>query len=194
MNLFLEVFQYNYFFTEIQEKSKEIDDFVIDRELDIAGYILLETDIKKKQKSIRDTIMLPQHCIKFLQPGRVVEVIYNNLNFGYGAVVSYDRSQNPDPEKPGFVYKISVMLRLDAELARSGPITVERLQPPPNDRVAWTAEAVPVLLENITKICRIKVKMPPPLQLQSPEAKRALVSQIRVSIFLHIFRISVHFH
>uniref|UniRef100_A0AC35GHW4 Uncharacterized protein n=1 Tax=Panagrolaimus sp. PS1159 TaxID=55785 RepID=A0AC35GHW4_9BILA len=169
-------------YQQIQEKTKQIEDFVIDRELDIAGYVLLESDIKKKQKSIRDTIMLPQHCIKYLQPGRVVEVIYNNLNFGYGAVVSYDRSQNPDPNKPGFVYKISVMLKLDAEVARSGPITVERLQPPPNGRVAWTAEAVPVYLENITRISRIKVKMPTPQQLQTPESKKTVVNHVNEAI------------
>uniref|UniRef100_A0AC34F163 Helicase ATP-binding domain-containing protein n=1 Tax=Panagrolaimus sp. ES5 TaxID=591445 RepID=A0AC34F163_9BILA len=104
------------------------------------------------------------------------------LLFGYGAVVSYDRSQNPDPNKPGFVYKVSVLLKLDAELARSGPITVERLQPPPNGRVAWTAEAVPVLLENITKISRIKIKMPPAHNLQSPESRKAIVGNVNEAI------------
>ena len=124
--------------------------------------------------------MKPQHCLQFLQPGRIVEVKFNNIDFGYGVVVSFERNASTDSDfnKSAFVYKINVLLKLAPEISRSGPITVERLQPPRNDKAAWVSEIVPVNLEHITKITRIKLKAS--TNVQSRESKISLIRGVKV--------------
>lgn len=64
---------------------------VIDDEATIREYYDLRQKIDKYTKDMRDVINHPTYCLKFMQPGRLVKVKYQDHDFGWGAVVNYTK-------------------------------------------------------------------------------------------------------
>ncbi|KAF0501483.1 antiviral helicase [Gigaspora margarita] len=78
------------------------------------------------EKQVRDIIFKPEHCLNYLNRGRVVKVKFNGMDFGWGVVVRYDELARQDhfdkkaitsrirtQSNPGEItYKIKVLVKV----------------------------------------------------------------------------------
>jgi ATP-dependent RNA helicase DOB1 len=64
---------------------------LIDDEATVREYYDLRQKLDMYAKDMRDVINHPSYCLKFMQPGRLVRVKYQDHDFGWGAVVNYQK-------------------------------------------------------------------------------------------------------
>jgi len=76
---------------ELGELGNEKSAMVIDDEVTVREYYDLRQKLDLYAKDMRDVINHPSYCLKFMQPGRLVRVGYQNHDFGWGAVVNYQK-------------------------------------------------------------------------------------------------------
>uniref|UniRef100_A0A7E4VDN8 Superkiller viralicidic activity 2-like 2 n=1 Tax=Panagrellus redivivus TaxID=6233 RepID=A0A7E4VDN8_PANRE len=162
-------------YKQIRAKKEEIAAFVVPREAELFGVHELEKQLHKKEKAVRDVIMKPGNCIRFMSLGRVIRVKWNDLDFGWGVVVSVENKPNPDPTESDPLYFVNTILKLDVVSVREGPAVIERLRPAA-DGVAWCAEIVPVNLASIATIARAKLKLTD--RLNSQEARKTVIHSV----------------
>ena len=68
---------------------------------------------------VKSFITKPIHCIPFMQPGRLVNVIVNNDEFGWGAVINFQK-------KPSLKVSIITLACLDNATGKSEYMSVRR--------------------------------------------------------------------
>lgn len=64
---------------------------VIPEEDNIASYYELRQQLETYSKDMRDVINHPAHCLPFLQPGRLVRIKHEDMDFGWSVVVNYQK-------------------------------------------------------------------------------------------------------
>ena len=67
----------------------------IEREDEISEYFELRQVLKEKADDFRAVITHPTYSLPFIQPGRLVEIKDGDKEYGWGAVVAYNRATNP---------------------------------------------------------------------------------------------------
>jgi hypothetical protein len=68
---------------------------VIEDEDTIADYYDLRQQLDILIKDLRDVLNHPTYALPFLQPGRLVRVKHDDLDFGWGCVVNYQKRLGP---------------------------------------------------------------------------------------------------
>ena len=64
---------------------------MIQDEDEIADYYELRRQLDILNKDLRDVLQHPTYALPFLQPGRLVRVRHEGLDFGWGCVVNYQK-------------------------------------------------------------------------------------------------------
>uniref|UniRef100_A0A914RXH1 rRNA-processing arch domain-containing protein n=1 Tax=Parascaris equorum TaxID=6256 RepID=A0A914RXH1_PAREQ len=112
------------------KKEEELKQFVVNRELEIAGYYQLQKQIAAIKESIRQTVMKPSFVVPFLQAGRLVHVVAGTKDFGWAPILNFHKK--PDPMNPmggSLLYILDVAMLLSSESAKDLS-SVAHLQPP----------------------------------------------------------------
>ncbi|KAF2223629.1 rRNA-processing arch domain-containing protein [Elsinoe ampelina] len=144
---------------------------VIEDEGVIKEYYTLRKQLDGYAKDMRDVITHPQHCLQFLQSGRLVRVKYKDHDFNWGAVVNFAkrRQKNASEEfPPQDSYIVDVLLQVanDSIVPMGGrpdgdlPSGVR----PPLPGEKGKLEVVPVFLSCIDSIGHIRVFLPTDLR------------------------------
>lgn len=81
--------------TELRELDVAKSSFVIEDEENIADYYELRQQLEILNKDLRDVLHHPTYALPFLQPGRLVRVKHDGLDFGWGCVVNYQKRLGP---------------------------------------------------------------------------------------------------
>ena len=68
---------------------------LIDDEDNIAEYYDLRKQLDILNTDLRDVLNHPTYALPFLQPGRLVRVKVDVIDFGWGCVVSYSKRTGP---------------------------------------------------------------------------------------------------
>jgi ATP-dependent RNA helicase DOB1 len=76
---------------ELTQKEAEKMSMIIPDEDNIASYYELRQQLETYSKDMRDVINHPAHCLPFLQPGRVVRIKHEDMDFGWSVVVNYQK-------------------------------------------------------------------------------------------------------
>jgi ATP-dependent RNA helicase DOB1 len=66
----------------------------IEREDEISEYYDLRQVLKEKGDDFRAVITHPTYSLPFIQPGRLVEIKDGDKEYGWGAVVAYNKATN----------------------------------------------------------------------------------------------------
>ncbi|KAH9898764.1 rRNA-processing arch domain-containing protein [Xylariomycetidae sp. FL2044] len=154
---------------ELMRMQKERDDMVIPDEATVKGYWGLRQQINEYTKDMLAVIQHPNHCLDFLQPGRLVQ-IHNpktNKDFGWGIVANFTRRKEPKfgekKYEPQESYFIDVFLRLDPTSDPFGPAnpTAEipegaKASDPHSESIF---EVIPCMLTCIKALSQIRVFM-----------------------------------
>lgn len=151
---------------EHERSTMEIPD-----ESTIKEYYDLRKQLDSYTKDMRDVITHPNYCLQFMQSGRLIKVKYKDFDFGWGAVVNFNKRKEPKgqsepPMAPQQSYVVDVLLQVASD-ASFGTQTNADLPPgvrPPAPGEKGKMEVVPVLLSCIDSIGHIRIFLPPELR------------------------------
>ncbi len=84
-----------------KEEEKKVAIKVPDEEL-VASYYNLRQQLDQLSADFKEVTTHPNYVLPFLQPGRLVKVKYQQLDFGWGVIVNYQKRL---PSKVCFGYE-----------------------------------------------------------------------------------------
>ncbi|KZW01328.1 antiviral helicase [Exidia glandulosa HHB12029] len=162
---------------ELREAQEQEALIKVEDEAQIKDYYELRQQLDVLQSDFRDVITHPTYCLPFLQVGRLVKVKHEDLDFGWGVVINYQKrlppkgKSAPAPESvsPQSQYIVDVLLNCASGTsigkdARSGvSATPSGVRPPPADGKSEPV-VVPVLLSTIDAISHLRIHLPKDLR------------------------------
>ncbi|TIC00690.1 antiviral helicase [Wallemia mellicola] len=173
---------------ELKEWEAERNNIVVPEETAITEYYNLKKQLEDFSNDIRQAQNLPQYALPFLQPGRLVKVRHQDLNFGWGVVVNYNKRVGPAKKplpadtKPQETYIVDVLLNC----ASGSSVPKDRnsnnsdqsltFKPCPTGEKG-EAMVVPVLLSTLDGISHIRLFLPK--DLRPAQAKEQAYKSVR---------------
>lgn len=88
---------------ELRALDEQRASIVIPDEDNIADYYDLRQQLDILNKDLRDVLNHPTYALPFLQPGRLVRVKHDDLDFGWGVVVNYQKRVGTKVRKPLYI-------------------------------------------------------------------------------------------
>uniref|UniRef100_A0A0K3CKK7 BY PROTMAP: gi/647394422/emb/CDR35651.1/ RHTO0S01e04082g1_1 [Rhodosporidium toruloides] n=1 Tax=Rhodotorula toruloides TaxID=5286 RepID=A0A0K3CKK7_RHOTO len=154
---------------ELRLLDEQRASIVIPDEDNIADYYDLRQQLDILNKDLRDVLNHPTYALPFLQPGRLVRVKHEDLDFGWGVVVNYQKRVGakgkplPADEPPQNQYIVDVLLHLAKGTApvltaknKNSTSSISTIRPcPPNEEGEFAV--VPVLLSTLDGISHIRI-------------------------------------
>lgn len=175
---------------ELVELEKDRDDLEVEREEEIKDYFEVRKQLKSLGRDLQAVISHPTYSLSFLQPGRLVHIKHEDLDFGWGCCVNYQKKiaahsskgKGPEAEEelPQGQYIVDVLLRCasGSQVPREGDKTGRdsvgaidwgasgTLSPVSPDAPSSEGEmlVVPVLLSTVERISGIRIFLPKDLR------------------------------
>ncbi|CAH7666284.1 rRNA-processing arch domain-domain-containing protein [Phakopsora pachyrhizi] len=160
---------------EIRELQKLRSKIVVHNEDMVQEYCELEKRLEDQMQDMKEVINHPTHALPFLQPGRLVRVKFGSMDFGWGAVVNFqkrlaDRGKSfKDDIKPHDAFIVDVLLHISrskgpfssASRTVGGATSVVK---PCEGGEEGECAVVPVLLSTIEGISKIRIILPKDLK------------------------------
>lgn len=155
----------------LEEELRALDEvkalIVIPDEENIADYYELRQQLDILNKDLRDVLNHPTYALPFLQPGRLVRVKHDDMDFGWGCVVNYQKRVgikgkplSPD-EPPQKQYIVDVLLHCatgtSPSLQKKGPPAAATGVRPCSPGDDGEFAVVPVLLATLDGISHIRI-------------------------------------
>lgn len=173
--------EYEKMFAEVKEK---IAAFHIEDEEPIRDYYDLREQLKIFADDVRTVVTHPSHIIPYLQPGRLVHTKIKDVDFGWGAIVSFERRTSPRNKKIVFAPHESVIVEVLLWVTKASPTNLQRrkntnLHPgivPSADPAEGKMESLWITLESVQAISNLKIMIPK--DLSSPNQRRSIKRNI----------------
>ena len=154
---------------ELHELEAQRDGLQIPDEAIIKEYYNLRDQIATYTKDMRAVINHPNYSLPFMQPGRLVRIKHEDVDFGWGAVVNFTRrsaARNQAELPPQESYILDVLLPV-GEGSSTATKTFQDL--PQGIRPAVEGEkvvmqVVPVLLKCLDSISHLRIFLPEDLK------------------------------
>ncbi|KAK8921679.1 hypothetical protein KSP39_PZI020067 [Platanthera zijinensis] len=107
---------------QVKALEKERDSIVIDEEESLKDYYNLLQQYKSLKKDVRDIVYDPKYCLPFLQPGRLVSLLYNSYDkkssvsqeqITWGIIINFQKiiSHVEDKRPENSQYTVDVLTR-----------------------------------------------------------------------------------
>ena len=80
--------------TEVRALEAKRDAIVIKNEESVTNYYRIRQQLSKLGKELQSYIVRPIYCVPFLQPGRLVKVEIEDMDFGWGCIINYQKKRN----------------------------------------------------------------------------------------------------
>ncbi|KTF86855.1 hypothetical protein cypCar_00013872 [Cyprinus carpio] len=151
----------------VVEKMKKLEEeynaIRIPNEESMVTYYKIRQQLAKLSKEIEEFIHKPRYCLPFLQPGRLVMVKKEDLDFGWGIVVSFHKKTNvkaaggdADP-----LFVVEVLLHCSKDSVKNAATEAAK---PPGPGEKGEMQVVPVILHLITSISSVRLYIPKDLR------------------------------
>lgn len=155
--------QYEAKLLELKDKVQMIE---IEDEEDVRELYDLRQQIQKFKVDIRKVVTHPDYILPFLQTGRLVHVNVNGLDFGWGAVVDFEK-RRPNPTVT-YTDHQTVLVHVLVYMASTAPIEKQRLSNPllhpgivpSQDSKSGKMEKIGVTLESLVEVGNSRIFMP----------------------------------
>lgn len=162
---------------ELEALEAARDAIEVPEEEAVSSYYELRKQLDQFNKDLQEVITHPSYSLPFLQPGRLVRVKHEQLDFGWGVVINYQKrlpqkGKPIDPNAPPQTqYIVDCLLQCAAgstvPKGRNNAAVVGSLQPP-EEGTKGELLAVPVLLSTIDSISGIRIFIPKDLRPAEP--------------------------
>lgn len=156
---------------ERSELEEQMENMKITDEDIIKEYYDLRKQIETYSADMKSVIAHPNYCLPFMQPGRLVRIKYQNMDFGWGAVVNfveqkYGKNEKPKDIIPQESYIIDTLLVV-ADSSSSATRTHQNMPSgvrPPGPGEEGQMQIVPCMLTCIDSIGHVRVVLPKDLK------------------------------
>lgn len=167
---------------ELMKLQEERDALIIPDEATVKDYYSIRSQVEDYTKDMVAVIQDPNHCLEFLQPGRLVDIkTPSGVEFGWGVVVDFKARQKQKAGEPPYPrnesYILDVLLKvsvdsidLNPKAAPQGHFPEGILPAKPGSKSRW--EVVPCLLSCIRSLAQLRVFLPPNKKLESKSDKK----------------------
>ncbi|KZT25605.1 antiviral helicase [Neolentinus lepideus HHB14362 ss-1] len=159
---------------ELAKEEETTRAITIQDEQLIADYYSYRQQLDQMSADFRDVITHPNYCLPFLQPGRLVKVKYQKLDFGWGVVINYHKrlppKNRPMPQTeeipPHEQYVVDVLLNCATGSSISKDRTTSNVPPTPGGvqprQAGQIGEplVVPILLSALDAISYLRIFLP----------------------------------
>ncbi|CAL8148366.1 unnamed protein product [Orchesella dallaii] len=140
---------------KLQEAEDEYETLEVPREEEISSYHDLRKQLETFATEFRGFITRPKYIVPFLQPGRLLHIKQGDMDFQWGAVVNFQRKENPreNPVNSTPVYVIDVLLHVAGSCAEG---TAMQIKPPAKGETG-EMKVIPVSLNVVQKISQVRL-------------------------------------
>lgn len=158
---------------ELHQLENDRNDMMIEDEATIRSYYDLRKQLDTYAEDMRMVIIHPTYSLKFMQPGRLVEIKQGEHNFGWGAVISFYRRQQQKDSSEKLTPQEQWQLDIAMNIADGSAVPTKATQGlPPGIRPAQEGEkskvaVVPVLLKCVYKISHVRIFPPKDVSSQT---------------------------
>jgi ATP-dependent RNA helicase DOB1 len=118
-------------FLELKKCEEEYNSITFEKEHEIEHYFNLRQQVENLRHQLASIISLPKNIINFMNPGRLIQVVNKNDNFGWGAVINFRKRPNNKLNENEPIYTIDTLLYVTKESAKSGYLS--EIKPCTND-------------------------------------------------------------
>ena len=80
---------------ELEKEEQKKAEITVPDEEHVASYYDLRQQLDQMNGDFREVTTHPNYVLPFLQPGRLVKVKYQQLDFGWGVIVNYQKRLPP---------------------------------------------------------------------------------------------------
>ncbi|TFY60200.1 hypothetical protein EVJ58_g5300 [Rhodofomes roseus] len=161
---------------ELRREEERKQSIVVPDEERVAEYYEYRQQLDQMGQDFRDVITHPSYSLPFFQPGRLAHIKYKDVDFGWGAIVNYQKrlpAKNVpvaglDDVPPHEQYILDVVLSCaeSSSLPKDRNITVATpggVQPCMKGQKG-TPLVVPVFLSTVKAISRLRISLPKDLR------------------------------
>ncbi|KAL8990752.1 MAG: hypothetical protein Q9177_000671 [Variospora cf. flavescens] len=156
---------------ERSELEEQMEQMKITDEDTIKEYYDLRKQIDTYSEDMKSVIAHPNYCLPFMQPGRLVRIKYQDLDFGWGAVVNFverkfGKNEKPKDLPPQETYIIDTLLVM-ADSSSSATRTHQNMPGgirPPAQGEEGRMQVVPCMLTCIDAIGHVRLVLPKDLK------------------------------
>ncbi|KAI7891668.1 rRNA-processing arch domain-containing protein [Mucor mucedo] len=164
---------------EMSQLEEERDSIVVEREEEIAGYYEIRKQIDTYTQDVRDVMNHPTYALPFLQPGRLARIKYDNMDFGWGVVVSYSKvsgkgKKDPNAE-PEYIMDVLLYCSNDSSASKDATGHTVGIKPAPRDNEGQLM-TIPVALKAIECMSHIRLNLPK--NLRNKDSLKAIYKSI----------------
>ncbi|CAB1352126.1 unnamed protein product [Coregonus sp. 'balchen'] len=135
----------------------------IPNEESVVTYYKIRQQLAKLGKEIEEFVHKPKYCLPFLQPGRLVKVKNEDVDFGWGVVVNFSKKSNvkastgdADP-----LYVVEVLVHCSQESVKNAATEAAK---PAATGEKGEMQVVPVMLRLLTSISSVRLYIPKDLR------------------------------
>lgn len=153
---------------KLKKCEEDYNSIVFEKEHEIAHYYNLRQQIESLRHQLSSIISLPKHIINFMNPGRLINVINKNDNFGWGVVLNFRKRTNNKLNDAEPIFTIDCLLYVTKESAKSGYLSEIK---PCSDETG-VMHVVPIQTSVIRAISSVCIYLPQ--NLQSLDSKQSV--------------------
>lgn len=123
------------FVLELSELQAERDAVVVPREEEIREYYELRKVIDGYTRDAQDVINHPTYCLPFMQPGRLVRIKYNGMDFdwaivlGFKTVQQYRGKDTTTAETDDYILDVLLQCASDSDISKDATGQIVGLNP-----------------------------------------------------------------
>lgn len=158
---------------KLKKCEEDYNAIVFDKEHEISHYFNLRQQIESLRHQLSSIISQPKHVINFMNPGRLINVINKNDNFGWGAVINFRKRANNKFNESEPIFTIDCLLYVTKESAKSGYLS--EIKPCTGDD--GVMHIVPIQTSVIRAISSVCIYLPQ--NLQSLDSRQSVWKTMR---------------
>ncbi|KAI4875221.1 hypothetical protein NFI96_010690 [Prochilodus magdalenae] len=135
----------------------------IPNEDSVVTYYKIRQQLAKLSKEIEEYVRKPKYCLPFLQPGRLVKVKKEGLDFGWGVVVNFSKKSNVKANTGELdpLYVVEVLLHCSKDSVKNAATEAAK---PAAAGEKGEMQVVPVMLNLLTSISSVRLYIPKDLR------------------------------
>lgn len=164
---------------EMAQLEEEKNSIVVEREEEIAGYYEIRKQIDTYTQDVRDVMNHPTYALPFLQPGRLARIKYDNMDFGWGVVVSYSKVSSKGKKDPNaeseYIMDMLLYCSNDSSASKDATGHTVGIKPAPKDNEGQMM-TIPVSLKAIECMSHIRLNLPK--NLRNKDSLKAIYKSI----------------
>ncbi|ORX48488.1 antiviral helicase [Hesseltinella vesiculosa] len=179
--------QLPHFQKELAELEHHRSSILIENEADIQSYYETKKRIEEYGEDIRAVFCHPTYCLPFLQPGRLVHIKLNDMDFGWGAAVNHSqvtdrrrRPPNEPPAEPRYILDVLLCCTKESSLAHDSARNPVGIYPAKVTDPDAQMLVIPVVFDTIQSISKIRLTLP--ANLKSRDKRQSVLRSINLVV------------